>query len=210
MKISDTLLDPLPDPGDPARIARRLAEGLEGPEGDLFCYWNRPLLDDPVLRLLEEDGRASSVRIVFPMSRTPSSVSVHTRWRQSGAQVRERDRLPPGALLLTTEGALLTTRSYGDPAWAHTDAPGVLAALRTMASRLWDRAEPVTQQDLQPTETERQILTMLMQGLTDRAISRHLETSDRTVRRTVAQLMERLDAQSRFEAGVRAVERRWI
>ncbi|MEW2390436.1 helix-turn-helix transcriptional regulator [Streptomyces venezuelae] len=207
MKISDIILDSLPDQGDTARIARRL---VQEPGQDTFCYWNRPVLDDPVLRILGEEERPSSLRIIFPMARTPSSASPHTGWRQGGAQVREHDRLPPGALLLTAEGALLTTRSSGDPAWAHTDTPGVVTALRTMASRLWERAEPVTPQDLHPTETERQILAMLMQGLTDRAISRHLETSDRTVRRTVAQLMERLNAQSRFEAGVRAVERHWI
>ncbi|MDP9611903.1 MULTISPECIES: LuxR C-terminal-related transcriptional regulator [Streptomyces] len=47
-------------------------------------------------------------------------------------------------------------------------------------------------------------------ALTDSAVARQLGMSDRTVRRVVAQLMERLGAQSRFEAGVRAVERGWI
>ncbi|WP_234373185.1 LuxR C-terminal-related transcriptional regulator [Streptomyces sp. H-KF8] len=51
---------------------------------------------------------------------------------------------------------------------------------------------------------------MLGDGLTDEGISRKMGVSIRTVRRTMADLMRRLNAQSRFQAGTEAVRRGWI
>ena len=47
---------------------------------------------------------------------------------------------------------------------------------------------------------------MMAAGLTDDAIGRRLGLSDRSVRRIVSQLMLRLGADSRFQAGVHAVQ----
>ncbi|MFB7501969.1 helix-turn-helix transcriptional regulator [Streptomyces broussonetiae] len=207
MTIYDLPLTSQPDECDPVRTARWLADGSAR---DVFCYWNRPLLDDPVLRALGAEGRNKYLRIAFPQSCAPRALSAYTDWQHSGAQVRQSHRLPPGALILTARGALLTTRSHAGLTWARTEDPGTLAALRTLAQMLWQQAEPLAQRQVVPSESEQQILITLLQGLTDQAIARRLNTSDRTVRRMVAQLMERLGAQSRFEAGVRAVERRWI
>jgi DNA-binding NarL/FixJ family response regulator len=46
----------------------------------------------------------------------------------------------------------------------------------------------------------------MAQGLTDDAIAHHLGVSTRTVRRTVSGLLVQLDARSRFQAGVQAVQ----
>lgn len=54
------------------------------------------------------------------------------------------------------------------------------------------------------------ILRLLRQGLTDEAIGRQLQLSERTVRRTVHDLMRRLEVKSRFQAGVEVALRRWI
>jgi DNA-binding CsgD family transcriptional regulator len=48
------------------------------------------------------------------------------------------------------------------------------------------------------------VLRLLAQGATDEAIARRLGVSDRTVRRIVSGLMERLEARSRFQLAVRA------
>ncbi|MYU47954.1 hypothetical protein GTV15_12550, partial [Streptomyces sp. SID7803] len=42
------------------------------------------------------------------------------------------------------------------------------------------------------------------------AVSRHLSISLRTVRRHMSALMERLDAGSRFEAGLKAARNGWL
>lgn len=47
-------------------------------------------------------------------------------------------------------------------------------------------------------------------GLTDEVAARRLGISLRTARRMMARIMERLGAHSRFEAGLRAKERRWL
>lgn len=51
---------------------------------------------------------------------------------------------------------------------------------------------------------DREIATLLASGLPDKVIARQLGVSLRTVARRVGVLMERLDAQTRFQAGVRA------
>ena len=45
---------------------------------------------------------------------------------------------------------------------------------------------------------------------TDTAIARHLAISERTLRRRLKDLMDELGVDSRFVAGVRAVERGWL
>lgn len=51
---------------------------------------------------------------------------------------------------------------------------------------------------------------LLTAGLTDEGISRRTGLSVRTIRRTVAGVMAKLGAQSRFQAGAEAVRRQWI
>ncbi|WP_426241916.1 hypothetical protein [Nocardioides sp. LHG3406-4] len=57
---------------------------------------------------------------------------------------------------------------------------------------------------------DRDVLLLLAGGATDDKISRHLGISSRTTQRRVRALMEALGAQTRFQAGVQAVRRRWI
>ncbi len=61
-----------------------------------------------------------------------------------------------------------------------------------------------------PTSEEIALLTMLRAGLKDQAIARQLGLSTRTATRRIAALMARLDATTRFQAGVEACARGWI
>ena len=61
-----------------------------------------------------------------------------------------------------------------------------------------------------PTIMESRLLVLLARGLTDDAAARRLNISVRTERRMMANLMRRLAATSRFEAGAKAVQRGWI
>ncbi|OLB76618.1 MAG: hypothetical protein AUI14_18250 [Actinobacteria bacterium 13_2_20CM_2_71_6] len=60
------------------------------------------------------------------------------------------------------------------------------------------------------TEQERMVLRMLAAGLKDERIARDLGVSVRTVSRMVGELMQRLGAESRFQAGVYAAQLGWI
>ncbi|GAA2535307.1 helix-turn-helix transcriptional regulator [Winogradskya humida] len=57
---------------------------------------------------------------------------------------------------------------------------------------------------------EQAVLRMLASGVKDEKIARSLGVSLRTVARIVADLMTRLEAESRFQAGVRAVQLGWL
>lgn len=67
-------------------------------------------------------------------------------------------------------------------------------------------AEPPSE----PNETDRRIIALLRAGSTDASAARKLGITDRTFRRHVKAMCERLDARSRFEAGVAAVLRGWV
>ncbi|MET7679216.1 helix-turn-helix transcriptional regulator [Streptomyces sp. NPDC005423] len=61
-----------------------------------------------------------------------------------------------------------------------------------------------------PTGRERQVLELLAAGHLDESIARQLNISIRTCRRIIASLMDRLEARSRFQAGVIAAARGWM
>jgi hypothetical protein len=83
-----------------------------------------------------------------------------------------------------------------------------LTSLVALADRLWVQSIEVSQvQSARPTRSRHElVLRMLAQGLTDDAIARRLGVSVRTVRGDVASAMSELDARSRFQAGVRAMQ----
>jgi len=60
------------------------------------------------------------------------------------------------------------------------------------------------------TAQQREVVRLLAEGLTDEGISRRIGVSLRTVRRIASELMVRLTARSRFEAGVKAAQSGWI
>jgi DNA-binding NarL/FixJ family response regulator len=94
-------------------------------------------------------------------------------------------------------------------------APGIVAALGELFDRVWDTALPledVPVADLATgiTPTERELLRILSTGLTDEGAAKRLGVSLRTVKRRMEDLMRRLDAGSRFEAGFKAGRRGWL
>ncbi|MFF9159992.1 LuxR C-terminal-related transcriptional regulator [Streptomyces longwoodensis] len=75
----------------------------------------------------------------------------------------------------------------------------------------WDPAQPHTERQVGRGRTacelsaqEREVLVLLATGAKDETIARRLACSDRTLRRLLNQIMEKLGASSRFEAGVTA------
>ncbi|WP_322768119.1 LuxR C-terminal-related transcriptional regulator [Frankia sp. Cr1] len=89
----------------------------------------------------------------------------------------------------------------------NTSASGDGPAHRAIDDHDYGSVDP---EGREPTDSERVLLRLLSLGAKDEAAARHLGVSVRTVRRMIADLMRRMDARSRFQAGILAAERGWL
>ncbi|MEV7521411.1 helix-turn-helix transcriptional regulator [Streptomyces sp. NPDC091371] len=141
----------------------------------------------------------------------------YARWMtERGGVVRTCPTLPPRMLVFDRRVAVVPI----DPADTKRGAlcireAGVVASLVALFEQTWSSAIPLgadrcKDADSGLTASEEELLKLLASGLTDEVAGRRLGISARSVRRQMAALMERLDASSRFEAGLRAAQRGWI
>ncbi|MCY0924889.1 helix-turn-helix transcriptional regulator [Streptomyces sp. H27-H1] len=132
-----------------------------------------------------------------------------------GGEVRTAPLLPMRIILVDQKVALLPIDVFESGRGALVvRQPTIIAALLALFARLWDEARPLgtaeqpDDQGLSPQE--RELLRLLASGMTDEAAGKQLAISVRSVRRLMSDIMARLEARSRFEAGVRASERGWL
>lgn len=89
-------------------------------------------------------------------------------------------------------------------------APAVLRNLRTLFMTSWNGSAPLADHrrlsDRTRSAMARRILLALSSGRTDEVAARELGMSVRTYRRNVAEITRELGANSRFQAGARAME----
>ncbi len=117
---------------------------------------------------------------------------------RAGAHVRTVPDVPVDAMVVDGSLAVLPEHRRGTPADA--------VMIRVFES-LWSAGTPFDVAGL--TTREREVLVMLSAGRTDESMAAQLGLSVRTVRRMISALMGRLDARSRFQAGVRAANLGW-
>ncbi|MER7674473.1 helix-turn-helix transcriptional regulator [Kitasatospora sp. NPDC096128] len=108
-----------------------------------------------------------------------------------------------------------TDPAVEQPGWVLLSGVAPVIACRLLFEQLWDQgtelgdsAEP--EAGRRPDRREREVLRLLTEGLTDAAIAARTGLSVRTNRRTIADLMTRLGARSRFQAGAEAARRKWV
>ena len=92
-------------------------------------------------------------------------------------------------------------------------APHFVAALRQLFEYFWAQAEPLARKspcEADLTSTQQEVLRLLAAGLKDDAIARSLDISVKTVRRHIANLLHRLNTDTRFAAGAEALRRGWL
>lgn len=174
-------------------------------------------------------ARGVTLRTVYLTSiRSSPPTLAHARWlAASGAQVRTVATLPTRMILVDGTTAVLPTdlETSAHGAVVVTGAAIVLA-LRALFEEVWAHGEPLgpepgpgaARDRERERDAERQRLSaqeaatlrLMASGLTLGGIAKRLGVSPRTARRITAALMERLDAGSRFEAGVKAVQRGWL
>ncbi|GAA2711254.1 helix-turn-helix domain-containing protein [Actinoplanes palleronii] len=161
--------------------------------------------------------RGVSLRTVYQESvRNDQATVAYAQWLvQAGGEVGTVPVLPPRMVIVDQEVALLPADPQNSRAGAvQITGRGMIASLLTLFEQVWTAAAPLGAEP-EPDEEgltpqHRELLLLLAQGMTDEVTAKRLSVSTRTARRMVADLMDRLGARSRFEAGLRAAKRGWL
>lgn len=162
-------------------------------------------------------GRGIRMRTVYldSVRNSPHTVEYVNWLAGQGGQVRTVPALATRMIVVDRATAVIPVRSDDTAAGAVVlTGQGMLTALCALFESVWAGARPIgsaarlDEHGLSPQE--RTALALLADGHTDDAIAKRLGVSPRTARRIATDLMERLDARSRFQAGVRAAQVGWL
>ncbi|MFH8972846.1 helix-turn-helix domain-containing protein [Streptomyces sp. NPDC017890] len=161
--------------------------------------------------------RGLRVRYVYLDSiRNDQATLSYAHWlREIGGEARALPQLPLRMIIYDRRTAIVPI----DPEAAARgilvlNGAGVVTALGSLFQLTWEQAQPVgavrppVPERLSPQEQA--VLDLLFEGHTDDVVARRLGVSVRTARRVTAELMTRLDARSRFQAGALAMTRGWF
>jgi sugar-specific transcriptional regulator TrmB len=135
--------------------------------------------------------------------------------RDHGADVRIADTLPHRLVIFDRTVSFLPVDPRRPVAGALVvREPAITANLVMLFESLWagaqDMDEALKAGAPAASELDRSVLMLMSSGVKDEAAARQLGISDRTYRRHVADILIRLEASSRFQAGVEAVRRGWL
>jgi DNA-binding CsgD family transcriptional regulator/sugar-specific transcriptional regulator TrmB len=161
--------------------------------------------------------RGVSIRTVYQDSviNDPETLG-YARWLADlGGQSRTVPTLPI-YLVIVDRAVALVPLEPRDPRQGalQVRSPGIVTALVALFEVLWESGTPFgtapshDRHGLSPQE--RALLQILGDGSTDQGAARQLGLSLRTVRRRMSDLQDRLDARSRFQAGVHAAKQGWL
>lgn len=154
-------------------------------------------------------------RAVYPdTARTAPTLRRHLgAMSLAGVAIRTVPQLPMNALIIDNAIAVLPADTTNGSV-AVLRLTSVVTTATELFERVWPDAVPLADcdapadPDLSPREQE--LLRLLAIGATDESAATQLGISVRTVRRMVAQLMNRLGARSRFQAGAKAATQGWL
>jgi DNA-binding CsgD family transcriptional regulator len=158
--------------------------------------------------------RGVRYRVLFPdTARTTPGLSTQLgALALAGGEVRTLPTVPMDALVIDGSVAVLPSDRH-QGGLAMFQLSGVVTATSELFEHLWPLAVPLStgsrpRPELSPREQE--LLSLLFAGSTDESAAARLGISVRTVRRTVSDIMNRLGARSRFQAGAKAADRGWL
>ncbi|MFH8976656.1 helix-turn-helix domain-containing protein [Streptomyces sp. NPDC017890] len=166
-------------------------------------------------------GRGVRYRVVVERSvlDKPTGITELTAALGRDEQVRVVDRVPTKLVVADRALALvpLTARS-SEPAALVVHASGLLELLSGLFESVWRDALPlrlgasgVSEHGPDgPDETDLEILSLLLAGLTDASVAKQLDLGLRTVQRRVKRLMELTGVTTRLQLGWHAYERDWV
>lgn len=200
---------------DVVSLLRSLAQESSG---DLLWFrpdqWRLPISGD-LDRLVSEmvaSGRRS--RAVYPARALEQAPDVLRARAELGEQIRIVGVVPSRLSVFGDEVGLVPDRwGEGTSRRLVVREHSLVGALKTLFQNVWERGMAVPGLDMGVDEGDGQrrlLLHELSRGAKDEHIARTLGVSLRTVRRRIADVLEELEAESRFQAGAEAVRRGWI
>lgn len=202
--------------GDLLQLMRSLSAASTG---DLL--WMRPdpwkpghrsELDALVIELLRAGRRSRAVCSAEVLHRAPEMIRARV---EAGEHVRIMAEVPTRLAVFGTTAALLGQQfGRADERRLVLRQQSMVAAMTHLFEALWEKALAVPvlegQRYDEGSNGQRLLLRQLAGGAKDEQIARSLGLSVRTVRRRVADLLDELGAESRFQAGAEAVRRGWL
>ncbi|GIG62688.1 hypothetical protein Lfu02_70600 [Longispora fulva] len=125
------------------------------------------------------------------------------------AQARVLDAIPLELVIVDRGTALVPVVLADELAVVELRSSALLDGYVALFDLLWQRATPLfpvagSDSGTVLTRSDEEILALCAAGLTDRTIARRLGVAQRTVERRMHDLMDRLGARTRFQAGLRA------
>ncbi|MFF9038389.1 helix-turn-helix domain-containing protein [Streptomyces sp. NPDC014892] len=134
-------------------------------------------------------------------------------------RVRVMDEVPTKLVIADRTLAMvpLTTHT-AEPAALVVHASGLLELLSGLFESVWRQAIPLrlgsgrVTEDIPdaPDDTDLEILSLLLAGMTDASVAKQLDLGLRTVQRRVKRLMELAGVTTRLQLGWHAYERAWV
>ncbi|MEN3586076.1 helix-turn-helix transcriptional regulator [Streptomyces sp. ZYX-F-203] len=158
-------------------------------------------------------------RSVLDRGQSVAELTAGVGW---GEEIRIADRLPTGLMIADGSCALVPPAApSAEPSALIVRAGGLLRLLSALFESVWRDALPLRlgasegpdgseESRLGPDPTDLEILSLLLAGLTDASVAKHLELGLRTVQRRVRRLMEMAGVTTRLQLGWHAYERGWV
>jgi DNA-binding CsgD family transcriptional regulator len=160
-------------------------------------------------------GRGVNLRAVFPHAATgnPVARARMERMQASGAVIRTSDYVPGHLVIFDRSVALIVAYDSEFKGAVVIREPTTAGYLYAIFESVWRQSipfsnidEPLSDYHRRITETESFILKQLADGYKDEAIARLVGISVRTCRTHIARIIKNLDANGRFQAGVKAAQ----
>ncbi len=204
-----------------AELIARAGHLFESVDTEFLCAardlrtWSQPEARAAVLkRTRAADSPGFTVRkLLSPVALADEEARAHLRLvRSKGALVRiSGSPLPHETIIVDRRVMILAGRET--PAgreYTVTASQNLVDGVHALLQAIWDNSldlDAYLRSDVPRLDTDgRMILEALGSGLTDASAAGRLGVSLRTYRRRVAELMLTLEADSRFQAGLRAGE----
>ncbi|MFG1709531.1 LuxR C-terminal-related transcriptional regulator [Nonomuraea sp. M3C6] len=202
-----------------AAVVQRFTQLQQTATNELLVLDRPPYAQDPTEQNVEEMERLAHgvlVRGIYDVSalEIPGKLRLAQESAAAGEQARISPEVPMKLAIADRKTAILPLST---DASAHADSAVIvhsstlLDALVTLFEVLWRSALPLPARSAgdQADLPDPELFTLLAAGLKDEAVARQLGVSLRTVHRRVSELMDRLGARTRFQAGLLAARRGW-